>query len=283
MKKYFLNIIFSFALMSCHSPLKVQAQDYYALSSLQKPTSQPTQIYGGYANGCLDGAVSLPAKGAGFQTMRPSRNRYWGHPTLINYITRLAKKIESSHPWHGILIGDMSQPVGGPMPSGHTSHQSGLDVDIWLDPALDTEFSYLERNNRSATSYVTPNMTIRPSWTQAHTDFVLMAAEDSDVERIFINAALKKHLCVTGYKDDMRLQKIRPWFGHDDHIHVRLKCPAHSPSCVPQDSVPYGTGCTGNDLEWWFSEEARHPKPTPPATKKFTDLPMECQNIINKN
>ena len=33
----------------------------------------------------------------------------------------------------GVLsIGDLGQARGGPAPSGHVSHQSGLDVDIWF-------------------------------------------------------------------------------------------------------------------------------------------------------
>ena len=34
----------------------------------------------------------------------------------------------------GFSVGDMSQPRGGPMVTGHSSHQIGLDVDIWLTP-----------------------------------------------------------------------------------------------------------------------------------------------------
>ena len=29
-------------------------------------------------------------------------------------------------------VGDMAQPRGGPLPFGHASHQTGLDVDIWF-------------------------------------------------------------------------------------------------------------------------------------------------------
>ena len=31
--------------------------------------------------------------------------------------------------WQGLYIGDISQPRGGPMTSGHSSHQIGLDAD----------------------------------------------------------------------------------------------------------------------------------------------------------
>ena len=48
--------------------------------------------------------------------------------------------------WNGLLIGDMSQPRGGPMLNGHSSHQIGLDVDIWFTPMPDHELSPEERD-----------------------------------------------------------------------------------------------------------------------------------------
>jgi penicillin-insensitive murein DD-endopeptidase len=95
---------------------------------------------GTYNNGCLAGAVDLPITGPGWQVMRVSRNRYWGVPSLIAFIKRLAESAEEIG-WSGILVGDMSQPRGGPMFTGHTSHQIGLDVDIWFTPGPDRELS----------------------------------------------------------------------------------------------------------------------------------------------
>jgi len=52
---------------------------------------------------------------------------------------------------------------------------------------------------------------------------------------------------------------------------VRLRCPADSPDCRPQDPLPAGDGC-GAALAWWFTSEpfrrhiARPAKPPePPA------------------
>ncbi len=95
------------------------------------PADMAPAPIGGYAEGCLAGAVALPETGPGWQAMRLSRNRNWGHPNIIALIERLSVRAQAIG-WPRLYIGDISQPRGGPMPSGHRSHQIGLDVDIWL-------------------------------------------------------------------------------------------------------------------------------------------------------
>ena len=48
------------------------------------------RVVGGHARGCLAGAAALPMDGPGWQVMRPSRNRNFGHPRLLAVIERLA-------------------------------------------------------------------------------------------------------------------------------------------------------------------------------------------------
>src|SRR3954467_10510746 len=95
------------------------AKELFARKST--PFPGPPRSIGGDFGGCLSGAVSLPITGPTWQVMRPSRNRNWGHPQLIRYIERLATT-SKQFGWNGLLIGDMSQPRGGPMISEHTSH-----------------------------------------------------------------------------------------------------------------------------------------------------------------
>src|SRR4249920_2352004 len=112
----------------------------------RKTTPAPiaTRTIGFYAKGCLAGAVALPVNGKTWQVMRVSRNRNWGHPSLLEFLERLADQAPKTG-WHGLLVGDMSQPRGGPMLAGHASHQVGLDVDIWLTPMPSRELSRVER------------------------------------------------------------------------------------------------------------------------------------------
>src|SRR5438094_7692097 len=95
------------------------------------PAPLQARTIGFYAKGCLAGGVALPINGPTWQVMRLSRNRNWGHPALVEYLERLSEK-GAQVGWSGLLVGDMSQARGGPMISGHASHQVGLDADIWL-------------------------------------------------------------------------------------------------------------------------------------------------------
>ena len=59
------------------------------------------------------------------------------------------------------------------------------------------------------------------------------------------------------------MNKVRPYWGHNYHFHIRIVCPAGETMCQPQDPVPPGDGCD-KSLDWWFTEEALHPAPSAP-------------------
>jgi penicillin-insensitive murein endopeptidase len=114
--------------------------------------------------------VSLPINGPDWQVMRLSRDRNWGHPRLLDFLERFANDARHLDHWPGLLVGDMSQPRGGPMVTGHTSHQIGLDVDIWLTPMPDRILTPQERENMTAVSMLKDPFTVDPDkWTPLHT------------------------------------------------------------------------------------------------------------------
>jgi penicillin-insensitive murein endopeptidase len=249
------------------------------------PAPVTARSIGFYAHGCLAGAVALPINGTTWQVMRLSRNRNWGHPKLVEFLERLAEKAKKVG-WNGLLVGDMSQPRGGPMLTGHASHQIGLDADIWLTPMPDRKLSREERELMSATMVVRDDrLDIDPNvWTHAHTEVIRSAAEDPAVERIFVNAAIKKALCREAGSDRAWLAKVRPWWGHDYHFHVRIYCPPDSPQCEPQPPPESGEGC-GHDLDYWFSDGVLHPQPPtePPKPKPgltMAALPAACRQVL---
>src|SRR5271168_2416320 len=116
------------------------------------PTEVKTRSIGFYARGCLAGAKALPVDGETWSVMRLSRNRFWGNPAMIAFLERFSRKAASEGVWPGILVGDISQPRGGPMITGHASHQVGLDADIWLTPMPDHRLTSKEREDLQATS-----------------------------------------------------------------------------------------------------------------------------------
>src|SRR5262245_12296804 len=174
------------------------------------PANLQTRSIGFYAHGCLAGAKALPINGRTWQVMRLSRNRNWGHPRLISLLERVSAKAARVG-WPGLLVGDMSQPRGGPMLTGHNSHQVGLDADVWLTPMPDRELTRLEREDMSATMVVAPDRKDVDAnvWTPAYTAIIKAAAEEPEVERIFVNAAIKKALCREAGSDREWLHKVR--------------------------------------------------------------------------
>ena len=256
-----------------------------AFGAADAPTAGAAAAHGGYASGCLAGAVPLAETGPAWQAMRLSRNRNWAHPETIAFIERLSRAAQRAG-WAGLYVGDVSQPRGGPMPSSdHRSHQIGLDADIWLRQPRRLNLSVAERETIGSPSVVSESrLTVNRLWARSHAKVLQAAASDEAVARIFVNAAIKRRLCETGGEADSDwLRKIRPWWGHDSHFHVRLRCP-DGEGCVEQAPPPAGDGCDVT-LEWWFTEEALSPPPTdpddPPPELTLADLPSACRQVLD--
>jgi penicillin-insensitive murein DD-endopeptidase len=251
---------------------------------------------GTYAKGCLAGAKALPVDGPAWQAMRLSRNRNWGHPKLVTLVQRLAADGKAKDGWPGLLVGDLAQPRGGPMLTGHASHQIGLDADIWLTPMPDRRLSNQEREDLAATSMLSEDSLAvnRDRWTDSHLKIIKRAASYSEVERVLVHPAIKQVLCYGAGDDRAWLSKVRPYWGHHYHFHVRIGCPAGSSNCSAQAPVPGDDGC-GKELEDWIKLLAKiTPEPSPiplpptvpakPVKEKppitLDKLPAECRVVL---
>jgi len=269
----------AFVLLTSAGFAQQPARDLFG--AVDHPTGGPPVPVGGYAKGCIAGAVQLPTDGPGWQAMRLSRDRRWGTPELVRYIEALAQSAAQDG-WPGILVGDMGQARGGPMKSGHASHQIGLDVDIWLQPMPARALTAKERESLSAVSVLKKGTRdIDPKrFGEAERLLLYRAAQLPGVARIFVAPGIKRSLCATQWRDRSFLQKIRPWYGHDDHFHVRLSCPPGSSSCQDQAPVPPGDGC-GADLDYWFTDAPYKPSTSPPAPPlTLADLPKACAAVL---
>ncbi len=270
------------------------AKSYFG--AMTGPAPLEARAIGSYAKGCLAGGASLAHNGPGWQVMRLSRNRNWGHPVLIDFLEDLARDAPKLG-WRGLLVGDMAQPRGGPMTSGHASHQIGLDADIWLKQMPAHRMDMAERENVSAISMLKGPMDVKGAdrsvdpakWTDTHARLIRRAAQDPRVARIFVSPAIKKALCRFETGDRSWLRVIRPWWGHHYHFHVRLSCPAGSAGCEDQSPPPPGDGC-GEHLAYWLSDEPwvpkkpKDPKNPPKVVKKkamqLAALPKACKQVL---
>ena len=244
--------------------------------------------FGGYAKGCLAGGLQLPETGPTWQAMRLSRNRNWGHPETLSFIEKLSGFAAKQKGWGGLYIGDISQPRGGPMLTGHRSHQIGLDIDIWMRPATRLNLSRNERENLSSVSMRrAKGAFVNKNWTKQHHAILRAAAKDRRVARIFVFPGAKVQMCKDETGDRRWLRKIRPWWGHHYHFHVRLKCPKGARGCVEQAPPPAGDGCDA--AQKWVNDILNPPPPDPnakPAKPRreylLADLPKQCATTLSR-
>jgi len=231
----------------------------------------PTEAVGGYGNGCLVGGVEVASAGVGFETIRRHRRRYFAHPSLRAFIEGFGRRLtENALP--AVLVGDTAQAGGGRMPSGHRSHQTGLDADFWFTRpttrGADRHFGRLvDRDSETIDAEV---------WSDDHPRLIRLAAEDASVARIFVHWVIKRELCRTATGDREWLRKVRPWWGHDRHFHVRLRCPPGSPDCRNQPE-PTADEC---GREGWFSKAEvakRKAAGKKPAKRRRRPLHPRCR------
>lgn len=296
------SVLAAFTIAMCLSPLQAYAQTAAKnlFGAKREGAALQPAVYGSYAKGCVAGAEQLADNGPAWQAMRLSRNRHWAHPELISLIKKLSqdgKKVG----WNGLLVGDLTQPRGGPMLTGHASHQAGLDADIWLTPMPDRRLTRKEREQTSATSMLarrsngklTNQRLDKKRFTSAHAGIIRTAAKYPNVERIFVHPTIKRELCQQNPDRPSWLKKVRAQFGHHYHFHIRIGCPAGSPGCKPQRRVP-SMGCDKATMDYWF-KVAYGPPPkrkkrkagTKPKKRKpkrqirLGDLPNACRVVLN--
>lgn len=277
------------------APLPALAQDLanQLFGAKDAPSQQDPMPVGSYAKGCGAGMVELPETGSSWQAMRLSRNRNFGQPVLVNFLQDLSRDAQQIG-WAGLYIGDMSQPRGGPMTSGHASHQIGLDADIWMLPPKRLDLTRTERDNISSIPVRSADQrSITENWTPRHAELLKAAASDKRVDRVFVAAAVKIEMCRTATRADKKwLQKIRPIAGHDTHFHVRLKCPKGARLCETQtpsvsELSKGGDGCDDTLMYWVSDAYLNPPAPTEPAApvrgpRDYTmaDLPEQCADVL---
>ena len=253
-----------------------------AFGAVSTPAPGAPQVFGSYAKGCHAGAVLFPADGPTWAAMRLSRERRWVQPDLADFLVRLSQRANEAG-LTGLLIGDTGQARGGPMKSGHRSHQTGLDVDIWLRP-LTTRPNAAAREILSSYDVVKGRKTLDEAlWLKSSARAIPLAAADPAVARIFVHPVIKRALCkATAATPRPWMNKIRPWWGHDAHFHVRLACPEGSPECKNQQPPPAGDGC-GKELDWWFTDEPYSGESKPRKDLTMADLPAACRAVVNAN
>ena len=256
-----------------------------AAQSPSTPYPGPERIIGAGDAGCIAGAVRLPDTAPGMQTIRLSRSTFWGAREVITTLLNLAKRAQAAG-LPDLYMNDLSLPRGGPFPGIHASHQRGVDADVWLDVAGPHPVLPLP-----ARETIEPRSLVRADgravdmavWRPEHITLLKLAASEPGIDRVLVNPAIKRQLCLDVTGDRAWLRRVRPWYGHATHMHLHFRCPAGQSECVDQDPPPPGEGCDAS-LQWWFDQLDKPAKPALPGplpTPKKPMLPAACQAIMN--
>jgi penicillin-insensitive murein endopeptidase len=250
-----------------------------------QPASGAAESIGSPGAGCLRGAVKLNEDAMGVYLMRPQRGRSYGHPHLVQLIQTVGREFANKKA-PPILIGDIGQPKGGPTMSAHASHQNGLDIDIWYfrpKSWIGRRVSLKQRAKLSAVGMVDKkHLKVNDLFESNQVELLRAFAEKPEVDRILVNFSIKRYLCLNHSKEAW-IRKIRPWFGHDSHFHLRLKCDAKDISCKNGEDIPHGNGCDSS-LDWWWSDEARQEEKKnfeKQSAPVMPTLPSQCDSVLS--
>ena len=209
-----------------------------------------SQPVGFYTDGTLENGQCLPPEGVGYTVFELSRNvgRIWGTNPLVQTIVCGASEMNTHYPNRDRLqVEDMSARHGGDI-STHASHENGLDVDLQYFKADGQEHRPTAAQRYAppmvASGRVIANFDVERNWQLAKA-----LHRCGNVAVIFMDRAIKNRLCQyarsTGdYAANIQvLRSIRHSDNHQDHLHMRLKCPPRARRCISQSPPPPGSGC----------------------------------------
>lgn len=293
-------------------------------ATVLEPLGERAQVHGSPSLGCFTGGVQVKGSGPYWEAVNLTRRCNYGHPHALEFIQDLGRWAVEEAKYGKLVIGDLSQPAGGPVTHRHASHQLGLDIDIRFR-FTDRAFTDQEREGYPEVpvalhelEVVDGKFTLKSvmldEWKESYAKLMEKAASHPRTERIFVTPPVKKALCekyksvgeagATAYPSWLR--KVRPYYEHNAHFHVRLLCPSDSKGCVKLPPIPNDpgdvtkVGCSGGDLSTWFVTDPEKPgflkwevvsyknrkgapKPRNVETdwrSKLKKLPAACQEII---
>ncbi|MBS1963407.1 MAG: penicillin-insensitive murein endopeptidase [Bdellovibrionales bacterium] len=216
-----------------------------------------SEALGFYADGALRNAVAMPEESPFHVKLFRPRKRAWGTATLIDTILGAALTFRRSFPdGDRVQVGDIAAEYGGQL-SLHDSHQNGLDADIAYLRANHHELDPNAWGDRGFEEIFVKSRRVTKNFDQTRNWFLLRSVvARGNISRIFVDPEIKRLFCKQSAKiepmlsEDIRtevLRRLRPYPNHDDHFHMRVKCPETSPKCLAQEEPPQGSGCNSID------------------------------------
>lgn len=218
---------------------KTRSHKHHKVAAVEVKTPVKGQSVGAPWDGSLRDAAKFPA-GDGYKIRRPWRA--YGTRTTVAIVKSVVTGIREEFPdQHVLAIGDFSAEKGGAI-TEHRSHQSGRDVDIGLFYKEKPEAypkSFVKATESNLDCEATFALVERFASTSAKDGGVQMMFLDYNVQGILVKWA-KDH----GVDDDKLDKMFQYGHGrgssqglvhhepnHDNHLHVRFKCPKGDSAC----------------------------------------------------
>jgi len=189
-----------------HASPRIREPQSVALPALAKPTIRDP------GQGALRRKASCQARSAHHRLLRqrlPGRRhgaadqrpdlagdaafaqRNWGIRSLVS-VPRAAGRPGAEDRLARLLVGDMSQPRGGPMITPRQP-PSRPRLRHLAHPHADRELTRVEREESSAIMVLQRTVKMRPEdLDSAHLNVIKAAAKDPEVARIFVNAGSRR-------------------------------------------------------------------------------------------
>ena len=208
------------------------------LASLPPPVD--VQSVGRPQDGHLLDGVQIPRDPAAYHLRRPWRA--WGTNQTVSQVVRVIERVHRAFPGvHPLAIGDLSARRGGKI-TMHVSHQSGRDIDLGFyfnkrPPHYPDEFVVATADNLDFDA--TWALITGLAATADRPDGVERMFMSYDTQRLFWRLALKhgvaratlERLFQYPHGQGSRHGLIHHEPGHDEHVHVRFKCPPRDRRC----------------------------------------------------
>jgi len=186
-------------------------------------------------DGVLKGGIEFPDSGPGWKR---KRGPAFGTDETVRLLDWAFQEMSREFPGTTpVVVGDISGEHGGPLKK-HNSHQSGRDIDI----------GYYAKGNKPMRGFV--KMTQGTFDAEKTWALVERFVVSGYVRFIFMSYVLQELLYqealdsgwskeelshIFQYPRGHKIRKglIRHARGHQDHFHLRLKCPVSDHRCVP--------------------------------------------------
>ncbi len=212
------------------------------------------QSVGVYWNGKLQNGVNGHAIYLKHpQTVEPLSPAFfqYGNTVIIDSVLQIGAWLRTQFDGkYRLQVGDQSKSEGGKL-ARHETHQNGLDADIAYLSTQPKESGHRSKakHNRFREKFVKDGKLTAGFDLPKNYTLLRYIVKTQDVSQIFLGCKVKEALLGFYPPDEspeertLLFSKLIAYPHHDDHFHLRLKCPIDNPECKNDPRKWKDVGC----------------------------------------